>query len=128
MKSIFIVLGETGENNQQRSWLVKAFPSEETAVSFIGKLESTYQSVADEDEELTPESEEQLIRAMQALDENFDFDSETGTEYSITECPFEGFAAKPAQRQRPNREGQRPFRGQGGPSRESKGSDRRPRR
>jgi hypothetical protein len=125
MKSIFIVLGETGENDSQRSWLVKAFPSEEAAVSFIGKLESTYQSVAGEDEELSQESEEQLVQAMQALDENFDFESETGTAYSITELPFEGFA-KPVQK--PSRDGQRPFRPQCGPSKGSKGQDRRPRR
>jgi hypothetical protein len=125
MKSIFIVLGETGENDQQRSWLVKAFPSEETAVTFISKLESTYQSVADENEELTEETEKQLIEAMQRLDENFDFDSETGTEYSITELPFEG-AATPTQSS--GRDGRRPLRGQGRPQRKSKGSDRRPRR
>lgn len=129
MKSIFIVLGETGAEDQQRSWLVKAFPSEETAVSFIDKLESTYQSVAKEDEELNEESEQQLVHAMQALDGNFDFDSETGTEYSITECPFEGFV-KPAHTSGQGRDDRRPFRGgQGGPSRSgSRGSDRRPRR
>jgi hypothetical protein len=125
MKSIFIVLGETGGNDQQRSWLVKAFPSEQAAVSFIDKLESAYQSVSDENEELDQESEERLIKVMQSLDENFDFDSETGTEYSITECPFEGLA-KPEQK--PNRDGQRPFQGRGGLARGSKSSDRRPRR
>jgi hypothetical protein len=125
MKSIFIVLGETGGNDQQRSWLVKAFPSERMAVSFIDKLESAYQSVSDENEELDQESEERLIKVMQGLDENFDFDSETGTEYSITECPFEDFAQSA---QRPSGDGQRPFRSQGGLARGSKGSDRRPTR
>lgn len=88
MKSIFIVLGVTGENEQQRSWLVKAFPSEESALHYIEKLEATYQSATD-DEDFNQESEDELIEAMKALDENFEFDADTGTEYSITECPFE---------------------------------------
>jgi hypothetical protein len=104
MKSIFIVLGVTGENEDQRSWLVKAFPSEREALAYIEKLEATYQSFDDEEG-----SEDQLIQSMKELDENFEFDHETGTEYSITECPFES-SAKPINRSDENRRptGKRP--------------------
>lgn len=120
MKSIFIVLGVTGENDQQRSWLVKAFPSEREAMAFIDKLESTYESYANE-EDFDKEAEEQLVEAMRDLDENFEFDAETGTEYSITECPFEGSARPP---NRPS-EDRHPPRGQA-QSRDNRGSQRRP--
>jgi hypothetical protein len=116
MKSIFIVLGVTGENEQQRSWLVKAFPSEKEALGFIEKLESTYQSFADE-EEFDQRMEDELVESMKALDENFEFDPETGTEYSITECPFEGSAMHMG---RPHRDES--------PSRGSRGAGRRPQR
>lgn len=120
MKSIFIVLGVTGENEEQRSWLVKAFPSERDALTFIEKLESTYETFADEEDE-QEDSQDRLIEAMRELDENFEFDPETGTEYSITECPFES-SAKPAGR---FRDESRPPRGQA-PARGSKGPGRKP--
>ncbi|MGZ5280060.1 MAG: hypothetical protein ACXWC9_08965 [Pseudobdellovibrionaceae bacterium] len=101
MKMIFIVLGETGENEQHRSWLVKAFPTEKDALSFIENLESAYHTFADEDEELDKESEDQLIDSMRELDENFEFDPETGTEYSITECPFEAGSKRPKDGRKP---------------------------
>lgn len=122
MKSIFIVLGATGENEQQRSWLVKAFPSEQEAESFIDKLESTYQSFADE-EESEEVDEEQLLESMRELDENFDFDPETGTEYSITECPFQGSQRSVS----PSSGDRRPPRSQA-PARDSRGLGRRPKR
>ena len=126
MKSIFIVLGVTGEDDQQRSWLVKAFPSERDAIAYIDKLESTYQNYADE-ENFDEAIEDQLVSVMKNLDENFEFDPQTGTEYSITECPFED-SARPAN---PPRSDRRPFeretKGRSS-SRESKGPRRSPRR
>lgn len=120
MKSIFIVLGATGENEQQRSWLVKAFPSESEAMTFIDKLESTYESLADEEDEV---DEDQLFQSMKEWDENFEFDPETGTEYSITECPFQS-SQRPTASSSSDR---RPARGSA-PSRESNGLGRRPKR
>jgi len=123
MKSIFIVLGETGENEQQRSWLVKAFPTETDALSFVELLESTYHSFAEENEELEKEAEEQLVESMRDLDENFELDPETGTAYSITICPFEG-STKPTGR-RP--QGDRSFQGKAG-SKSPKNGRRPPRK
>ncbi len=118
MKSIFIVLGVTGENEQQRSWLAKAFPSEQAALAFIDKLESTYGALADDED-----GDDRLIESMKSLDENFEFDQETGTEYSVTECPFEGSASTAAGKAPADRG---PNRGHA-PARDSKKSGQGPR-
>ena len=88
MKTIFVIIGETGEYSDRSEWLVRAVRTEDRAQKFIRELEFTYRSVQAKGYGSQREKDAATRKCMSKLDPDFSEDY-TGTSYYYGEVTIE---------------------------------------
>lgn len=85
-RAVYVVLGNTGEYSDHRTWLVKAFTTEEAAKEHVRKALEWARSVGVSRREWCAISWEKrdAIRKSNPFDPNMEWDY-TGTDYTYTE-------------------------------------------
>jgi hypothetical protein len=90
-KTLYVVMGTTGEYSDRSEWPVAAVEGEESAKQYVRALERQYQSIPPSLKEDRWKNREK-VKALMTLDPQFDEDY-TGTQWFFSEVPFVDAAA-----------------------------------